>query len=291
MPKFEESLKRFCITAEIPPPKGSSVAASVDIARSVSARLDGINVTDNQRGMMRMSALVFCHYLKEAGCEPIWQVSCRDRNRLALQSDMLGAMALGVENLCAMTGDFPAMGDNPHAKAVYDIDAVQLIAAAEAMGKGVLMNGKTVKDFRPFHVGAVINPFYEPFDLELLKTKKKIAAGAKYFQSQPFFDVGQARAFADRVRGMGAKFLLGVTPLKGPKMVNFLNERVLTTPIPEGLSRRIADSADPAEEGLRAAAEFVHSAREFADGVHLMPIGQEEKLPRLLDMIDGLNRP
>lgn len=288
MSRFEESLSRFSITAEIPPPKGSGVEAFLSVARAVAGRVDGINVTDNQRGMMRMSALVFCHFLKQAGCEPVWQVACRDRNRLALQSDMLGAMALGIENLCAMTGDFPTMGDNPNAKPVYDVDAVQLIAAAKAISGGVLMNGKTIKEYRPFFVGGVVNPFYEPFDLELIKTKKKIAAGARFFQTQPFFDLAQARAFAGRVSGLGAKFILGVTPLKGPKMVKFLNEQVLTTPIPDDLCRRIESAADPAEEGLKAAAEFVGQVREFADGVHIMPIGQVESLPRMIEMIDGV---
>ncbi len=287
MSKFQESLSRFSITAEIPPPKGANVSQFLRIAEKVANRIDGANVTDNQRGMMRMSSLVFCKFLKDVGCEPIWQVACRDRNRLALQSDMLGAMAFGIENVCLMTGDFTTMGDNPDARPVYDLDSVQLIKAANDLARGVAMNGKTVKDVRPFFTGGVINPFYEPFELELLKTKKKISAGAKFFQTQPFFDIPSVEKFLGAVKGLDAAFLIGVTPLKGEKMITFLNEKVLTTPIPADVTARITGAADPAREGLLTAAEFVNALRKIARGVHLMPIGQEENLPLLLDMIEA----
>lgn len=287
MSKFRESLARFSVTAEIPPPKGAGVSHFLHIAEKTVNRLDGVNVTDNQRGMMRMSSLAFCKFLKDAGCEPIWQVTCRDRNRLALQSDMLGAMAFGIENICVMTGDFPTMGDNPDTRPVYDLDSVQLIKAANDLARGVAMNGKPVKDVRPFFTGGVINPFYEPFDLELLKTKKKIAAGAKFFQTQPFFDIPSVEKFLDAVKGLDAAFLIGVTPLKGEKMITFLNQKVLTTPIPAEVTARIIGAADQAREGLLAAAEFVNAMRKIARGVHLMPIGQEENLPLLLDMIEA----
>ncbi len=287
MSKFQESLSRFSITAEIPPPKGADVSPFLRIAEKAAGRIDGANVTDNQRGMMRMSALVFSKCLKDVGCEPILQVTCRDRNRLALQSDLLGAMAFGIENLCLMTGDFPTMGDNPDARPVYDLDSMQLIKAANGLARGVAMNGKPVKDVRPFFTGGVINPFYEPFELELLKTKKKIAAGAKFFQTQPFFDIPSVEKFLNAVKGLDAAFLIGVTPLKGEKMITFLNQKVLTTPIPADVTARITGAADQAREGLLAAAEFVNAIRKIARGVHLMPIGQEENLPLLLDMIEA----
>ncbi len=287
MSKLQESLDRFCITAEIPPPKGADASSFLRIAEKTIGRVEGVNVTDNQRGMMRMSSLAFCKLLKDIGCEPVWQVSCRDRNRLALQSDMLGAMAFGIENLCAMTGDFPTMGDNPDARPVYDLDSVQLLKAANDLAHGMAMNGKPVKSVRPFFTGAVINPFYEPFDLELLKTKKKIAAGARFFQTQPFFDISSVEKFLASVKGLDAAFLIGVTPLKGEKMITFLNQKVLTIPIPAEVTARIAGAADQVREGLLAAAEFVNALRKTVSGVHLMPIGQEENLPLLLDMIEA----
>ncbi len=287
MSRFQQSFDRFSVTVEIPPPKGADVTQFLAVAQKVAGRVDGVNVTDNQRGMMRMSSLAFCKFLKDAGCEPVWQVACRDRNRLALQSDMLGAMAFGIENICIMTGDFPTMGDNPDAKPVYDVDSIQLIKGAADLSRGAAMNGKPVKEVRPFFIGAVVNPFYEPFDLELLKTKKKIAAGARFFQTQPFFDVASVEKFLAAVKGLDAKFLIGITPLKGEKMITFLNEQVLTTPIPPEVAARITGAADPAMEGLKVAAEFVNRLRGVADGVHIMPIGQVESLPLLLDMIEG----
>ncbi len=288
MGKFRDSLaKGFTITVEIPPPKGSDASSFLRVAGAVRDRVSGVNVTDNQRGMMRMSSLVFSHLLLDVGVEPIWQLCCRDRNRLALQSDMLGAWALGIENLCIMTGDFPTLGDNPQAKPVYDLDAVQLIQAADMFGKGIGMNRKEIKDHKEFYIGAVLNPFYEPLELEMMKTQKKMNVGARYFQTQPFFDISSVDSFLSMVKGMDAKFLIGVTPLKSEKMINFLNLNVLTSPIPQEVSLRITQATDPAAEGLAVAAEFVNALRKRGvDGVHLMPIGQVEAIPQLLDMID-----
>ncbi|MBI5177915.1 MAG: methylenetetrahydrofolate reductase [Nitrospinae bacterium] len=288
MSKLQQNLESgFTITVEIPPPKGSDVAPALAVAEKIASRVAGVNVTDNQRGMVRMSSLAFSHRLLDVGAEPIWQLSCRDRNRLALQSDMLGAWALGVENLCIMTGDFPTLGDMPQAKPVYDLDAVQLIQAAAELSRGVGMNKKEIKDHKEFFIGAVINPFYEPMELEIMKTRKKIAAGAKYFQTQPFFDEESLDRFLALVKGMEAKFLIGITPLKGEKMVHFLNNNVLTTPIPEKVAHRIARAGDPVMEGLKIAAEFINSVRGRVDGVHIMPIGQIDNVPLLLDMVDS----
>jgi 5,10-methylenetetrahydrofolate reductase len=287
MGRFRESLEKgFTVTVEIPPPKGADASSFLKVARAVRDRVAGVNVTDNQRGMMRMSSLAFSHLLLDVGAEPIWQVCCRDRNRLALQSDMLGAWALGVENLCIMTGDFPTLGDNPQAKPVYDLDAVQLVRAADQFSKGIAMNGKEIREHRDFYIGAVMNPFYEPLELEVMKTRKKAAAGARFFQTQPFFDLAAVDNFLAGVKGTDAKFLIGITPLRSEKMINFLNLNVLTTPIPEEVSRRIVCAADPEKEGLKVAAEFANAVRDRVDGVHLMPIGQVDNIPLLLDMMD-----
>lgn len=280
--------KGFTITAEIPPSKSPNADKNLAVAREVCDKLAAINVTDNQRGMMRMSALAFSHLLVQEGCEPLLQLCCRDRNRLALESDLIGAAALGIRNVCVMTGDYTTLGDRPGAKPVYDLDSVQLLGLVKGLSDGVFGNGKKLKQSLPFFVGAVVNPFYEPIELELLKVKKKMAAGASFFQTQPFFDTAALDTFLENVKGLGTKFLIGVTPLKSAKMIRFLNENVLTTPIPEEIERRISAADDPAQEGLKLAAEFVNEIRGRVDGVHLMPIGQIDKLPVLLEMIgDG----
>ncbi|GMT42862.1 MAG: 5,10-methylenetetrahydrofolate reductase [bacterium] len=291
-PRFDGFLKKgletgFSITVEIPPPKGANPEKLLKIAEAVSRRVTGVNVTDNQRGMMRMSALAFCHLLTDVGCEPVLQLCCRDRNRLAIESDLLGAAALGIKNICTMTGDYPTLGDRPGAKPVFDLDSVQLVRLVKRMSDGFNAGGKAFKNHPSFNVGAVINPFYEPLELEIMKTKKKIKAGAAFFQTQPFFDEKPLEIFLDRVKEMDSKFLIGVTPLKSEKMVKFLNENVLTTPIPDNVARRMSQAADPAKEGLKIAAEFINAVRGKIDGVHIMPVGQTGRLPELLDMIDA----
>ncbi|MBI3795052.1 MAG: methylenetetrahydrofolate reductase [Nitrospinae bacterium] len=287
MGKFREQIEKgFVTTIEIAPPKGAEVAIPLEIAKKISGRVAGVNVTDNQRAMMHMSALVFSHLMTEVGAEPICQMACRDRNRLALQSDLLGAMALGVENLCIMTGDYPTLGDNPQSKPVFDLDAPQLINAAHMFSQGTAFNGKPLKGCKDFYIGAVFNPFYNPIELEIFKAEKKIAAGARFFQTQPFFDMASLDAFLELVKDVDAKFLVGVTPLKSVKMIDFLNNSVLTTPIPEEVSARIANAEKPELEGMKMSAEFVNAVRDKVDGVHIMPVGQLESIPLLLDMIE-----
>jgi 5,10-methylenetetrahydrofolate reductase len=286
--KFRERLnKGFSITVEIPPPKSANPEKNLSVARAVRGLVSGINVTDNQRGMMRMSALAFSHLLVQEGCEPLLQVCCRDRNRLALESDLLGAAALGIRNICVMTGDYTTLGDRPGARPVYDLDSVQLLQLVNALSEGRDAAGKKLKNSLPFFLGAVINPFYEPMELELMKAGKKIAAGARFFQTQPFFDAALVDRFLKQVKDLDAKFLIGVTPLKSAKMISFLNRNVLTTPIPEEIERRVGSADDPAKEGLKLAAELINEVRGRVDGVHIMPIGQVEKLPELLGMIEG----
>ena len=286
---FMETAKNgFAVTVEIPPPKGSRPDKSLEIAKEIAGRVDAVNVTDNQRAVVRMSALAYCKHLADVGCVPLLQLCGRDRNRLAIQSDLLGAASFGIDNICVMTGDHTTMGDTPGAKAVFDLDAVQLIKLADDLSNGISINGKSLKNHPTFHIGGVINPFYEPFDLELLKLKKKIRAGAKFFQTQPFFDKKSLESFLEKVKGVNAKILIGITPLKSEKMITFLNENVLTTPIPEDIIERIKGAADPAEEGLKLSAEFVNDIKNGdydIGGVHLMPIGQVEKIPHLLEMI------
>ncbi len=287
---FRDSLEAgFTITAEIPPPKSVSFPKSIEVAKKVAGKVAGLNVTDNQRGMMRMSSMAFSHILLGVGCDPVWQICCRDRNRLALQSDLLGASALGIKNVCVMTGDYPTLGDNPGAKAVYDLDAVQLMKLTDGFSNGKDIRGGVMKNHPDFFVGGVVNPFYEPIELELLKLQKKVNAGAKFFQTQPFFDIESVDTFLEQAKPSGAKMLIGVTPIKSMKMLKFLNENVLTKPIPDGVSKRIEFASDQMMEGLKISAEFINGIRDRVDGAHIMPINQVASLPLLLDMVEEGN--
>lgn len=279
---------QFVITAELPPPKGTEVQKSLDIARSLKGMLDGINVTDNQRAIMRMSALAFSHLIKDTGNEPVLQVCCRDRNRLALQSDILGANALGIKNLCLMTGDYTTVGDHPGAKPVFDVDSVQLIQMVKMLERGENLSGKNINANVSFCIGGVVNPFAEPFELQRMKIKKKVNAGAGFFQTQPFFDKESVLKFLKDVEDIDAKFLIGFTPLKSVKMIQFMNKHILTKPIPEILSQRIEKADNQGLEGIKIVVELVKEIREETDkmeGIHLMPLGLESYLPDLLEKL------
>ncbi len=272
---------KFVVTVELPPPKGSEVQKTLDIAKSLKGTVDGINVTDNQRAIMRMSSLAFCHLIKDTGNEPIMQICCRDRNRMALKSDILGAGALGIKNLCLMTGDHTLVGDHPEAKPVFDIDSVHLIQMARKMERE-----KNMSSNLSFSIGGVANPFSEPFDLQKIKLKKKVQAGAIFFQTQPFFDHESILKFIDDVKGIKAKFLLGFTPLKSVKMIDFMNKHILTKPIPKSIAIRIEKSNNQALEGIKVVLELIKKVRDLTDkidGVHIMPLGLESHLPHLLE--------
>lgn len=283
--------EKFVITAELSPPKGNAIQDTMDIARSIRNMVDGINVTDNQRAIMRMSSLAFSHLIKDTGNEPIMQICCRDKNRIALQSDILGAAALGIKNLCLMTGDYTTLGDHPEAKPVFDIDSVQLINLVRNMEKGETISGKKLSSKLSFSIGGVANPFAEPFDLQLMKLKKKVRAGAEFFQTQPFFDLSSILKFIDNVKEINAKFLIGITPLKSLKMIQFLNNNVLTKPIPEKITKRMSKTNNPSLEGIKIAVELIHEIKNRAnkiDGIHIMPIGLENQLPYLLEQLGKL---
>lgn len=275
--------KSFVVTAEIPPPKGINIAPNLEIAKKILGKIDGINVTDNQRGIMRMCSLAFSHLLKKIGHNPIMQLCTRDRNRLALQSDILGAAALGIENICIMTGDHPKLGDHPDAKPVFDLDSIQLMEVIKSLENGVNMMGKKLDGAPKFFVGGVMNPFFEPFELELIKLRKKMEAGAEFFQTQPFFDKESVEKFVGAVNKINARFLIGISPIKSVKMINFLNEKVLTRKIPEDVAKRIETAKNQTEEGVRVAAEFIKDIKGLVNGIHIMPIGIEEYLPYLLN--------
>lgn len=272
---------QFVTTAEIAPPKGADIASALITANQLK-RVDAINITDNQGACMRMAPVALARVLVEHGYEPILQITCRDRNRLALQSDILGASALGIKNLLILTGDHPGFGDHTAARPVFDLDSVQLLKGVSDLQFGRDMAGNPL-DCRPvFFAGAAAAPAAEPRDLVMFKIKKKISCGAEFFQTQAVFNRSQIETFMDAVSGAHIPVLLGVLLLKGPRMARYLNDHIPGVNVPDELIKRLDGATDPLAEGVLIAREMVSWARELCQGVHLMTFGREDLIPQIL---------
>jgi methylenetetrahydrofolate reductase (NADPH) len=279
---------RFIVTGELGPALGASpnlVRKKAEYFRSV----DAVNVTDNQTGIVRQSSIAAAKLLLDEGLDPIVQMTCRDRNRIALQSDILGAAALGVRSLLLLTGDHMAMGNQPDARPVFDLDSVQLISVARGMCDGRLMNGEELKRPPDVLLGGAANPFAEPMGLRLVRIAKKVAAGADFIQTQAVFDVARFRRWMDGVRDLGlhtkVKILPGVLPTRSAKALEYMKNEVAGMMIPDETIGRLEDAEDPAEEGVRLACELIGELRDIEGvaGVHLMPVMWERITPRIVE--------
>jgi methylenetetrahydrofolate reductase (NADPH) len=276
--------KKFVITAELFPPKGTDITDLMRRADLIGPLVDGINVTDNQRASMRLGSIAVCRLLKERGYRPIMQMTCRDRNRLALQSDLLSAFVLGIEDILMLSGDHPRAGEYKEISGVYDLDPVQLIAAARGLEAGVDLAGKKLKGTPKYCIGAVVNPTSTPQELQILMLRKKIAAGAQFFQTQTIFDVEQYRQFHEKVKYFPARILPGVTLLKSPEFVTFM-QNLPGVNIPPAFVERIRTAADPLAEGIKICAETIRELKTFTEGVHIMAIGMEQHIPEILKSV------
>jgi methylenetetrahydrofolate reductase (NADH) len=283
MSRLEQQLTAglFAVTAEIAPPKGIDTAESLEKAR-LMADLSAVNVTDNQGANMRMAPLAMAALLLREGIEPILQLTCRDRNRMALQSDLLGAAALGVENVLLLSGDHARFGDHPRARSVFDLDSIQLMEAAHRLIEGEDMSGKKLQGAPRFFAGAAVTPEAEPFELMFQKFAKKVQAGTGFFQTQAVYDVEKLERFMVEANPLGAPVLLGVLLLKNVRMAEFLNRNIPGVRVPQVLIERLATAKSPIEEGILIAREMVGHARRLCQGVHLMTLGHEERIADIL---------
>ena len=286
MSKLCEKLKsgKFIITAELYPPKGVDVSKLMKKAELIGHLVDGINITDNQRASMRLGSMAVCKLLKDKGYEPILQMTCRDRNRIALQSDLLSAFVLGIENVLILSGDHPAVGEYKDTKGVYDLDTIQLLTAARTLESGVDLAGKKLKGSPKFCLGAVVNPTANPVELQIMMMQKKINAGARFFQTQTIFDAASFRDFHNKVKGFGVKVFAGVTLIKSVQFMDFLSN-LPGVHIPDEVVNRVKSSKDPLKEGIEICAETIRELKGFADGVHIMAIGSEQLIPDILSKI------
>lgn len=274
---------RFAVTSEVGPPKGIDVAEMLSSAELLRGRVDAINVTDNQAAVMRLSTIAACIHLKQAGHEPVLQVTGRDRNRLAIQSDLLGAASFGITTVLALTGDHVVTGDHKQARAVFDLESVQILAAIEALNGGHDMTGHELHGTPEFFPGAVVTPGSVPLAPQLAKFEKKLAAGARYFQTQAVYDIDAFGKFMDHARGLGAKVLAGIVVLRSAGMARFMNKNIPGIAVPAHIIAQLERAADPEQAGIEIAARFIEESRSICDGVHIMAVGAEHIVPRILD--------
>jgi len=277
---------KFVVTAEVGPLKGTNTGEITEVAELLQGRVDAANATDQQSSVMRLGSMITCHLLKEKGLDPVLQMTCRDRNRLALQSDLLSASVLGIENVLAITGDLPALGDHPQALPVYDLDSVQLLWLINRLNEGYDMAGNELQGKPNFFPGAVVNPGADTeaaFELQLIKMEKKIAAGAKFFQTQAVYDSDSFAKFMKRAEGFNIPILAGIIPLKSAGMARFMNKNVAGVSVPEELIDKMAEAEDKTRTGIEIAANLIKGLNGICQGVHIMAIGWEKKVPQILD--------
>jgi 5,10-methylenetetrahydrofolate reductase len=283
---FQEKFKsgKFLVTSEIGPPKGIETKKLLEDAELVRGRVDGINVTDLQSSVMRLGSLVVCGALKQAGFEPIFQMTCRDRNRLALQSDLLSAASLGIENVLILTGDHTTMGDHPEAKPVFDLDSAQLLQVARKLESGVDMKGNKLDGtFPKFCLGAVVNPGADPLEPQIMKMEKKIAAGAEFFQTQAVYDIKSFENFISKTKHLKVPVMAGIVLLKSAGMAKFMNKNVAGVTVPDNLIKEMEEAKDKIAQSVDIAARLIKELKPMCRGIHIMPIGWDRVVPKVLD--------
>jgi len=291
---------RFAVTAELNPPDSADPVDVYKAALVLSEVCDAINAVDASGANCHMSSVAICALLTRAGYEPVYQVACRDRNRIAIQGDLLGAAAMGVKNLLCITGDDVTNGDQPEAKRVFDLDAIQLLHTARAMrDQGVFLSGRKLTTPPRLFLGAAANPFAPPFDWRPERLAKKIAAGADFIQTQYCFDVARLRAYMQRVRDLGlhekAFILVGVGPLRSDKAAEFMRRKVPGVVIPDEIVERLRQTPKvrQREEGKQICVEIIQQVREIEGvaGVHLMAYRQEALVAEIVQAAGLLPRP
>ncbi|MDD5616040.1 MAG: methylenetetrahydrofolate reductase [Candidatus Methanoperedens sp.] len=276
---------KFTITAEISPPKGTDISGMMKEAGMIKDAVDAVCVTDNQRAVMRMSPIAACSALSQEGFDTIMHLTCRDRNRLALQSELLGAAGLGIKNVLVMSGDYPTKGDHPGAKPVYDLDSVQLLGMISRLNNGIDLSGNRLEGKTDLFAGAVSNT--ELTEVALMKLEKKINSGARFIITQAVFDAGKFSEFIDQVHDAGwkkIKIIAGIIPLRSRKTADFLNSNIAGVKVPDDMIRRFASSSDPGALGIEMAADLIRELRGICGGVHIMPIGTHENTRKILEM-------
>ena len=281
----------FAVTSECGPPRGADPEVIKKKGELLRGYVDAVNVTDNQTSVVRMSSVASCILLKQMGFDPIVQMVCRDRNRIALQSDILGVAALGINNILCLSGDHQKFGDHPTAKNVFDIDSVQLIQAVRWMrDEGRFLGGDELRGVPRLFIGAAANPFADPFEIRVPRLAKKVRAGVQFIQTQCIYNLEKFERWMEMVRGRGlherVHILAGVTPFKSVGMARYMKNMVPGMDVPDELIERLkgVEKEAQAEEGVKICVESIERLRgiEGVHGVHVMAIEWEEKVPEIV---------
>jgi len=276
----------FLITAEACPPKGGNPAHMLEMAQLLKGRVHAVNITDGSRAVLRMSSLASSVLLQQMGIEPICQVACRDRNVIALQSDLMGAHALGIRNILALTGDPVKAGDHPTARSVFELESVRLLELIRKLNGGLDFNNKTLPDgSTDLFVGAAVDPQSGSWSGLQRRFERKVAAGAQFFQSQLISDFDRLEKFMTTIAaGCNKPVLAGIFLLKSAKNAQFINKNVPGVQIPQHIIDRLEQASDPLYEGMLIAAEQVRAAKDLCQGVHMMAVKREDLIPHILDL-------
>lgn len=286
--RFETAVRsgEFLITAEVMPPKGCDPSHMVQMAGLLKDRVHAVNITDGSRAVLRMSSLVSSVILLQHGVEPICQMACRDRNAIALQADLMGAQALGIRNILALTGDPVKAGDHPEAKSVFDLESVRLLQLIGKMNQGMALNNSPLTDgATSFLVGAAVDPQCPSWSGLQRRFERKVESGAQFFQSQLISDFDRLEKFMDQIASSCNKpILAGIFLLKSAKNAQFINRNVPGVHIPDSIIDRLAQAADPLQEGMLIAAEQVRLSQQLCQGVHMMAVRREDLIPKILDL-------
>jgi 5,10-methylenetetrahydrofolate reductase len=274
---------KFVITAEVGPPKGVDIQEMMKNAELLRGLVDAINVTDQQSSIMRLGSLPVCSLLKGRDLEPVFQMTCRDRNRIALQSDLLGAYILGIRNVLCLTGDFVTLGDHLQAKPVFDLDSVSLLRAAKTLEDGKDLAGNDLSGIPSFCLGAVVAPGADPLEPQIIKMEKKVKAGAQFFQTQAVYEPDKFEEFTKAAAHLNVPIMLGIVLLRSAGMARFMNKNVAGVHVPDSLIQEMEQAENRGKQSVEIAARLIKEMLPLCQGVHIMAIGWEDKIPLVLE--------
>ncbi len=290
--------RRFAVTAEVGPPKGAGTSGVLKKGERLKNFTDAINVTDNQTAIVRMCSMAGCMLLKRVGVDPVMQMVVRDRNRIAIQSDILGAVAMGIGNVLCLSGDYQSFGNHPTAKGVYDLDSTQLVNTMKRMrDEHKFICGEDINGEVPLFIGAVENPFADPFEYRVLRLARKIKAGVDFIQTQAVFDVAKFEKWMKMVKEKGldkqTHILAGIIPVRSVGMARYMRDYVSGVSVPDTLITRLEQAKDVKEEGLKIGLETIEQIMEIPEvhGIHIMAVGWEDIVPVIVEKAGLLPRP
>jgi len=275
---------KFVTTVEYNPPKGTDVSVLLENAKALLGKVHGVNVTDNTAAILRAGSMSICRLLYEMGHDPVMQLTCRDRNRLAIQSDLMSAHILGIRNILCLTGDYPTVGDHKEAKPVYDLDSIGIMKVIRALNQGKDLEGHKLSGVTDLYVGAAVTPEMDPPGPMLAKFAAKVNAGTRFFQTQAFYDIEKFKSFMQAVRQFPVKVLAGILVLRSAKMAEFMNANIPGVAVPQHLIEELRAAGDEKalDAGVQIAVRMIKEVRAYCDGVHIMAIKAVDRLPEIL---------